>query len=62
MRTFGRLRQLLASHADLVKKLQELEMKYDESFRVVFEVIERLTESPDEPQDAPPKELIGFRP
>ena len=62
MRTFGRLRQMLASHVELAEKLRELEKKYDESFRVVFEVIERLTERPDESQDEPPKELIGFRP
>jgi hypothetical protein len=37
MRAFVRLRQLLASHADLARRLDELEKKYDEHFRVVFE-------------------------
>ncbi len=58
MRTFGRIRQLLASHADLANKLQELENKYDESFRIVFEVLERLEKLPEEL----PKTLIGFKP
>ena len=39
MRTFVRLRRLLASHANLQRKLDELEKKYDEKFRVVFEAI-----------------------
>lgn len=56
MRTFGRIRQLLASHADLADKIQELENRYDESFRIVFEVLERLEKLPEEP----PKTRIGF--
>jgi hypothetical protein len=38
MRTFVRLRQLLASHAELARKLSALEKKYDEQFKVVFEM------------------------
>jgi hypothetical protein len=56
MRTFGRIRQLLSSHKDLADKLQEIEKKYDESFRIVFELIERLMNLPEEP----PKEPMGF--
>src|SRR5262245_8053419 len=37
MRAFVRLRQLLASHADLARKLAELEKKFDAQFQVVFE-------------------------
>ena len=39
MRAFVRLRAVLASHADLARKLAELERKYDGQFRVVFEAI-----------------------
>lgn len=56
MRAFVRLRQILATHADLARKLAELEQKYDKHFRVVFEAIRQLM--------IPPKEkhrLIGFR-
>jgi hypothetical protein len=35
MRPFVQLRQLLASHADLARKLDELEQKYDAQFKKV---------------------------
>jgi hypothetical protein len=55
IRTFVRLRQLLASHEDLARKLAELEKKYDEQFRVVFDALHELMMPP-----APPKKEIGF--
>src|SRR6185369_10252195 len=39
MRAFVRLRAMLASHADLARRLNELEQKYDEQFSAVFEAI-----------------------
>src|SRR4051794_39673743 len=42
MRTFVRLRQLLSSNAALAKRLDELEKKYDASFRAVFDAIRDL--------------------
>ena len=48
MRAFVRLRQILASHVDLARKLDELEMKYDEQFKVVFEAIRQLMMPPPE--------------
>lgn len=42
MRTFVRLRQLIASHADLARKLAALENKYDEQFKIVFDAIREL--------------------
>ncbi len=42
MRTFVQLRQLLATHADLSRKLATLEGKYDQQFRVVFDAIRAL--------------------
>ena len=47
MRAFVRLRQLLASHADLARKLDELEQKYDKQFAIVFEAIRKLMEPPE---------------
>jgi hypothetical protein len=55
MRAFVRLRRLLMSHADLARKLAELEKKYDAQFRVVFDAIRQLMTPPD-----PPKRRIGF--
>ena len=42
MRTFVHLRKILASHADLVERLEELEHKYDKQFRVVFDAIRQM--------------------
>jgi hypothetical protein len=42
MRTFVRLRRLLAVHDDVARKLDALERKYDGQFRVVFEAIRQL--------------------
>ena len=55
MRAFVRLRQMLSTHADLAKKLEALENKYDSQFRVVFEAIRALMEEPVQP-----KRKIGF--
>jgi hypothetical protein len=55
MRAFVRLRQWLASNAELARKLSELEQKYDAQFRVVFDAIRQLMTPP-----APPRKQIGF--
>src|SRR6185369_2348347 len=39
MRTFVRLRQMLASNSELSRRLDELEKKYDRQFKVVFDAI-----------------------
>jgi len=57
MRTFVRLRRMLASHADLARKLEALEKKYDAQFKVVFDAIRQLM-MPPEPEL--PKKRIGF--
>src|SRR6185295_11091857 len=46
MRTFVRLRRMLASNSDLAKKLEDLERKYDRQFRVVFDAIRELMTPP----------------
>ncbi|MHB0995857.1 MAG: ORF6N domain-containing protein [Elusimicrobiales bacterium] len=56
MRTFTKLRELLATHADLRRKLEEMEKKYDYQFKVVFDAIKSLIADP------PPVKKIGFRP
>jgi hypothetical protein len=47
MRTFVKLREMIATHKDLVQKLDQLEQKYDEQFRVVFEAIRQLMAPPE---------------
>jgi hypothetical protein len=58
MRAFVRLREILATHRDLARKLEEMEKKYDAQFRVVFEAIRQLMEPT--PAAAPIKQRIGF--
>ncbi len=57
MRAFVRLRELLATHKDLARKLEQLERKYDARFRVVFTAIRKLM-APDLP---PEERQIGFQ-
>jgi hypothetical protein len=56
MRAFVRLRQMLAAHADLARKLASLEKKYDAQFKVVFDAIRELMAPPERRN----KRLIGF--
>ena len=56
MRAFVRLRQMLASHADLARKLDALERKYDRQFKAVFDAIRELMS----PKPVPPKREIGY--
>ena len=46
MRAFVRLREMLTSHADLARRLDELERKYDRQFAVVFQAIRELMKPP----------------
>lgn len=55
MRVFVKLRQLLLTHADLARKLNALEKKYDAQFRVVFDAIRELMTPVEKP-----KRKIGF--
>ena len=56
MRTFTKLRKLLATHKELKEKIERIERKYDKQFRVVFEVIKMLIK-----EDEKPKKRIGFQ-
>ena len=56
MRAFVKLREMLSSNKELARKLEEMEQKYDEQFRVVFDAIRALMAQPDKP-----KEKIGFK-
>ncbi len=55
VRTFVRLRALLATHKELARQIEEMEKKYDSQFRVVFDTLRRLLEPPEKP-----KRPIGF--
>lgn len=55
MRAFVQLREMLKTHKELARKLDEMEQKYDAQFRVVFDAIRQLMEPPDQP-----RQRIGF--
>ncbi len=50
MRAFVKLREMVASHKDLARKLDALEKKYDDNFKVVFEAIRALMAAAGEAQ------------
>jgi hypothetical protein len=60
MRAFVLFRRSLAGHADLARRLDELEQKYDGQFGQVFDALRALMEAPPE-AEAPPHRRIGFR-
>ena len=47
MRTFAKLRDMIGSHKDLARRLDELEGKYDKQFSIVFEAIRQLMIPPE---------------
>ena len=56
IRTFIKIRALLATHKDLLEKIEKMEKNYDRQFRIVFQIIREL--------NSPPKESnrkIGFQ-
>jgi hypothetical protein len=56
MRTFVRLRGMLASNEKMAKKLDDLEQKYDRRFKIVFDAIRQLMVQPETK-----RKVIGFR-
>jgi len=65
MRTFVRLRQLLATHEELARRLEQLEWRqYEQAGQIetVFQTIQQLIDAPveTEPQTVEPKRRIGF--
>lgn len=55
MRTFVKLREMMATHKDLARKLKEMEKKYDGQFQAVFDAIRMLIEVEEKP-----KRKIGY--
>ena len=55
MRTFTHLRKMLVNHESLKRKIDSMEKKYDQQFKVVFDAIKRLLAI-----EIKPKKSIGF--
>ncbi|MFH0940432.1 MAG: ORF6N domain-containing protein, partial [Candidatus Omnitrophota bacterium] len=58
MRAFVKLRELMATHENLKKKIEEMEKKYNYQFKIVFDAIKQLLEPPKQE----PKKQAGFHP
>ena len=58
MRAFVRMREMLLDHQDLLRKIQDMELRYDDQFQEVFDAIRALTEPPELPHI--PRRAIGF--
>ena len=56
VRVFIKLREMMATHKNLSKKLNDMEKKHDAQFRTVFEAIRRLMSEPEKP-----RRPIGFQ-
>lgn len=59
MRTFVQLRRLMDSNRDLARKIEAMEMRYDEQFSAIFDAIKQLI-ADDQERKAKPKRPIGF--
>jgi hypothetical protein len=55
VRAFVKRREALATHKELVRRLDEMEQKYDARFKVVFDAIRAPMEPP-----AKPRRRIGY--
>ena len=56
IRTFVRLRKIFRRHKELAERLLSMEKKYDREFKIVFDILRKLTEPPA----GPPRARIGF--
>ena len=56
LRTFVKLRQLLIGHKDLAEKLERMEQKYDEQFRIIFSALQQMLQ-----EESKPRPKIGFK-
>ncbi len=56
MKTFIKMRKMLAMHKDILRKVEEMEKRYDKQFRIVFQIIRGIN------QEGKNKRQIGFHP
>jgi hypothetical protein len=56
VRAFVKLRRLLSTYKELSKKIAKLENKYDENFKIVFDLIKKIIR-----EETKPGNQIGFQ-
>ncbi len=57
IRAFIRLKEMALSYKELRLKIEDMERKYDQQFKVVFDAIRQLLTPPEKP-----KRQMGFHP
>ncbi len=55
MRTFVQVRELISTHEELRRKIEDMERKYDSRFQAIFATIKQMLETP-----LPAKRPFGF--
>ena len=55
MRTFVKLREILATNSALRRKIEAIERKYDEQFKLVFKILSEMVMTEEKP-----KKPVGF--
>ena len=60
IRAFVKLREMMATHKDLKRKIESMEKKYDEQFQIVFEAIKQLLTEEDKPKKIYPVKSRWF--
>jgi len=56
IRTFIRMRQMLASNRNLRLKIEEMERNYDKNFKVIFNTFKKMIS-----EEEKPKKIMGFK-
>ncbi len=56
IRAFVQLKKLISTHKDIVNKINELEERYDEQFKLIFTALRQLIQKENEP-----RKRIGYK-
>lgn len=55
VRTFIKIREILASNRNLKLKIEEMERRYDKNFRVIFDTLRKMVQ-----EEEKPRKMMGF--
>jgi len=64
VRVFSRIRQLLETHSEILRKLEQIEKKdieQDQHIMLIFEYLRQLEQSRQQQEDQTNRKRIGFR-
>ena len=56
IRTFTRIRQMLAGNRNLRLKIEEMERNYDKNFKIIFDTLKKMID-----EEEKPKKIMGFK-